>query len=65
MAVVVVAAVCNRGESVAALHALLEHCNRTGALLATGIKYTDKMCKVTPFSLFFLSHCIYVLISFS
>lgn len=41
MAVVVVAAVCDRGESVAGLHALLEHCDRTGAVFATVIKYTQ------------------------
>ena len=34
MAVVVVAAVCDRGESVAGLRALLDCCDRTGALLA-------------------------------
>lgn len=42
--VVVVAAVCDRGESVAGLHVLLEHCDRTGALLATCIKYTQTRC---------------------
>lgn len=40
MAVVVVAAVCDRGESVAAL----QRCDRTGALLAASFKYTQTRC---------------------
>lgn len=42
--VMLVAAVCDRGASVTGLHALLEHCDRMGALLATGIKYTQTRC---------------------
>lgn len=41
---VVAAAVCDRGESAAGLHALLELCDRAGAPLATGIKYTRTRC---------------------
>lgn len=56
MAVVVVAAVSDRGESMAGL---LEHCDRREAVLATDIKYTQTQ----GYAIFsFLPHCIYVLI---
>lgn len=38
------AAVCDRGESVAGLYTLLEQYDRTGALLAKDIKYTQTRC---------------------
>lgn len=46
MAVLAVAAVCDGGESVAVLLALLQHCDRTENLLTIGIKYAKK---VMPF----------------
>lgn len=50
MAVVVVAAVSDRGESMAGL---LEHCDRREAVLATDIKYTQTRCARLRHFLFF------------
>lgn len=57
MALVVVAAVSDRGESMAGL---LEHCDRREAVLATDIKYTQTRCARLRHFLFFAPLYLFV-----